>query len=394
MTEDLNGISNYKDWCIKGCVFSTVRIFDTTLRDGEQAPGIDLTVEQKVKIARRLADMGVDVIEAGFPASSEGEFIATKKILEEIGDMTEVIGLSRANKNDIDKTIQSGLGSIHVFIATSDIHLKYKLRMTREEVLDKIYENVRYAKDHGMVVEYSPEDATRTEEDFLLTAVKTAIDAGADRINIPDTVGTMQPFKFYDLIRKVVDVAGDKIISVHCHNDFGLATANSLAGLFAGARQVHVTVNGIGERAGNASLEEVVMGAKKLFGFNVNVKTWMLYETSKMISQMTGVPVPYFKAIVGDNAFGHEAGIHVHGVLENPSTYEPLTPEEVGNFRRIELGKHSGIHGLKKILDDQGIYLDDISLREVLAEIKSMADRGEKITSEDARRIALKYVTH
>ncbi|MCY0850414.1 MAG: isopropylmalate synthase [Sulfuracidifex metallicus] len=379
---------------MKGCVFSTVRIFDTTLRDGEQAPGIDLTVEQKVKIARRLADMGVDVIEAGFPASSEGEFIATKKILEEIGDMTEVIGLSRANKNDIDKTIQSGLGSIHVFIATSDIHLKYKLRMTREEVLDKIYENVRYAKDHGMVVEYSPEDATRTEEDFLLTAVKTAIDAGADRINIPDTVGTMQPFKFYDLIRKVVDVAGDKIISVHCHNDFGLATANSLAGLFAGARQVHVTVNGIGERAGNASLEEVVMGAKKLFGFNVNVKTWMLYETSKMISQMTGVPVPYFKAIVGDNAFGHEAGIHVHGVLENPSTYEPLTPEEVGNFRRIELGKHSGIHGLKKILDDQGIYLDDISLREVLAEIKSMADRGEKITSEDARRIALKYVTH
>jgi 2-isopropylmalate synthase len=351
-------------------------------------------VEQKVKIARRLADMGVDVIEAGFPASSEGEFIATKKILEEIGDMTEVIGLSRANKNDIDKTIQSGLGSIHVFIATSDIHLKYKLRMTREEVLDKIYENVRYAKDHGMVVEYSPEDATRTEEDFLLTAVKTAIDAGADRINIPDTVGTMQPFKFYDLIRKVVGVAGDKIISVHCHNDFGLATANSLAGLFAGARQVHVTVNGIGERAGNASLEEVVMGAKKLFGFNVNVKTWMLYETSKMISQMTGVPVPYFKAIVGDNAFGHEAGIHVHGVLENPSTYEPLTPEEVGNFRRIELGKHSGIHGLKKILDDQGIYLDDISLREVLAEIKSMADRGEKITSEDARRIALKYVTH
>ncbi|MUN29228.1 isopropylmalate synthase [Sulfuracidifex metallicus DSM 6482 = JCM 9184] len=379
---------------MKGCVFSTVRIFDTTLRDGEQAPGIDLTVEQKVKIARRLADMGVDVIEAGFPASSEGEFIATKKILEEIGDMTEVIGLSRANKNDIDKTIQSGLGSIHVFIATSDIHLKYKLRMTREEVLDKIYENVRYAKDHGMVVEYSPEDATRTEEDFLLTAVKTAIDAGADRINIPDTVGTMQPFKFYDLIRKIVGVAGDKIISVHCHNDFGLATANSLAGLFAGARQVHVTVNGIGERAGNASLEEVVMGAKKLFGFNVNVKTWMLYETSKMISQMTGVPVPYFKAIVGDNAFGHEAGIHVHGVLENPSTYEPLTPEEVGNFRRIELGKHSGIHGLKKILDDQGIYLDDISLREVLAEIKSMADRGEKITSEDARRIALKYVTH
>jgi len=381
-------------WCKKGCVFSTVRIFDTTLRDGEQAPGIDLTMEQKVKIAKRLSDMGVDAIEAGFPASSEGEFVATKKILEEIGDYTEVIGLSRANKNDIDRTIQSGLGSIHVFIATSDIHLKYKLRMTRQEVLDRIYENVRYAKDHGLVVEYSPEDATRTEEDFLLTAVKTAIDAGADRINIPDTVGTMQPFRFYDLIKKVVSVVGDKIVSVHCHNDFGLATANSLAGIYAGARQVHVTVNGIGERAGNASLEEVVMGAKKLFGFNVNVKTWMLYETSKMVSELTGVPVPYFKAIVGDNAFGHEAGIHVHGVLENPLTYEPLTPEEVGNFRRIELGKHSGIHGLKKILEDQGISLDDNSLREVLSEIKAMADKGEKITSDDARRIALKYVSH
>ncbi|WP_149528816.1 isopropylmalate synthase [Sulfuracidifex tepidarius] len=387
-------MNSRKHWCKKGCVFSTVRIFDTTLRDGEQAPGIDLTVEQKVKIAKRLSDMGVDVIEAGFPASSEGEFISTKKILEEVGDNTEVIGLSRANKNDIDKTIQSGLGSIHVFIATSDIHLKYKLRMSRQEVLDRIYDNVRYAKDHGLVVEYSPEDATRTDEDFLLTAVRTAIEAGADRINIPDTVGTMQPFKFYDLIKKVVSVAGDKVVSVHCHNDFGLATANSLAGVYAGARQVHVTVNGIGERAGNASLEEVVMGAKKLFGFDVNVKTWMLYETSKMVSELTGVPVPYFKAIVGDNAFGHEAGIHVHGVLENPSTYEPLTPEEVGNFRRIELGKHSGIHGLKKILEDQGISLDDNSLREVLSEIKAMADKGEKITSEDARRIALKYVAH
>ncbi len=338
--------------------------------------------------------MGVDVIEAGFPASSEGEFVSTKKILEEVGDYTEVIGLSRANKNDIDKTIQSGLGSIHLFIATSDIHLKYKLRMSRQEVLEKIYENVRYAKDHGLVVEYSPEDATRTDEDFLLTAVKTALEAGADRINVPDTVGTMHPFKFYDLIKKIVSISGDKVVSVHCHNDFGLATANSLAGIYAGARQVHVTVNGIGERAGNASLEEVVMGAKKLFGFNVNVKTWMLYETSKMVSELTGVPVPYFKAIVGDNAFGHEAGIHVHGVLENPSTYEPLTPEEVGNFRRIELGKHSGIHGLRKILEDQGISLDDNSLREVLSEIKAMADKGEKITSDDARRIALKYVTH
>jgi len=377
-----------------GCQFlvnsKKVRIFDTTLRDGEQAPGIDLIVEQKIRIAKQLTDLGVDVIEAGFPAASEGEFEATKKILDEVGDKVEVIGLSRANKQDIDKTIQTGIASIHVFIATSDIHLKYKLKMNREQVLDRIYESVRYAKDHGLIVEYSPEDATRTDHDFLLKAVSTAIEAGADRINIPDTVGTMHPFKFYDLIKDVVSVTKDKIVSVHCHNDFGLATANSIAGVMAGARQVHVTVNGIGERAGNASLEEVVMALKKLLGYEVNVKTYKLYETSKLVSELTGIPVPYFKAIVGENAFGHEAGIHVHGVIENPLTYEPISPEEVGNFRRLALGKHSGIHGLKKLLEDQGIYLDDIELREVLEEVKKLAETGHKVDVETAKEIAIK----
>ncbi|QIW23403.1 2-isopropylmalate synthase [Sulfolobus sp. S-194] len=377
-----------------GCQFSVnskkVRIFDTTLRDGEQAPGIDLTVEQKVTIARKLAELGVDVIEAGFPAAAEGEFIATKKILEEVGDQVEVIGLSRANKQDIDKTIDTGISSIHVFIATSDIHLKYKLKMTREQVLDKIYESVRYAKDHGLIVEYSPEDATRTDKDFLLKAVSTAIEAGADRINIPDTVGVMHPFKFYDLIKDIVSVTKDKIVSVHCHNDFGLATANSIAGVMAGARQVHVTINGIGERAGNASLEEVVMALKKLLGYEVNIKTYKLYETSRLVSELTGVPVPYFKAIVGENAFGHEAGIHVHGVIENPLTYEPISPEEVGNFRRLALGKHSGIHGLKKLLEEQGIYLDDQELREVLNEIKKLAENGQKVNVDVAKEIAIK----
>lgn len=377
-----------------GCLFfvnsKKVRIFDTTLRDGEQAPGIDLTMEQKVRIAKQLADLGVDVIEAGFPAASEGEFEATKKILDEVGDKVEVIGLSRAVKQDIDRTIDAGIASIHVFIATSDIHLKYKLKMTREQVLERIYESVRYAKDHGLIVEYSPEDATRTDEEFLLKAVKTAIEAGADRVNIPDTVGVMHPFKFYDLISKVVKVADGKIISVHCHNDFGLATANSIAGVMAGARQVHVTVNGIGERAGNASLEEVVMALKKLLGYEVGVKTYKLYETSRLVSELTGVPVPYFKAIVGENAFGHESGIHVHGVIENPLTYEPISPEEVGNFRRIALGKHSGIHGLKKLLSDQGIELTDDELREVLKEIKALAETGHKVTVDDAKAIAIK----
>ncbi|MCI2415565.1 MAG: homocitrate synthase family protein [Candidatus Aramenus sp.] len=362
------------------------------MRDGEQAPGIDLTVEQKVRIAKQLARLGVDVIEAGFPAASEGEFIATKKILEEVGDYTEVIGLARANKYDIDKAISAGLSSVHVFIATSDIHLKYKLKMTREEVLERIYDNVKYAKDHGLVVEYSPEDATRTDREFLLKAVRTAVEAGADRINIPDTVGVMEPFTFHDLIKDVVKAAGDRIVSVHCHNDFGLATANSLAGVRAGARQVHVTINGIGERAGNASLEEVVMGLKKLMGYDMNVKTWLLYETSRLVSELTGVPVPFFKAIVGENAFGHEAGIHVHGVVENPLTYEPISPEEVGNFRRIALGKHSGVHGLKKVLEDQGIHLDDEKLRLVLQEVKKMADNGQKVTPEDAKRIATKLL--
>ncbi|WP_373468894.1 isopropylmalate synthase [Acidianus infernus] len=380
------------EWC-KGCVFSNkVRILDTTLRDGEQAPGIDFTVEQKVRIANQLVKLGVDVIEAGFPASSEGDFIATKKILEEVGDKTEVIGLARANKNDIDKVIEAGLSSIHIFIATSEIHMKYKLKMTREEVLDRIYESVSYAKSHGLIVEFSPEDATRSDEDFLLTAIKTAIQAGADRINIPDTVGVMTPFTFYDLVKKVVNVVGDKIVSVHCHNDFGLATANSIAGVAAGARQVHVTVNGIGERAGNASLEEVVMALKKLMHYDLNIKTWLLYETSKLVSELSGIPIPYFKAIVGENAFGHEAGIHVHGVIENPATYEPISPEEVGNFRRLALGKHSGIHGLKKILEDQGIHLDDNKLRIVLMEIKKKAESGEKISAEDARNIAIKLL--
>ena len=265
--------------------------------------------------------------------------------------------------------------------------------MTREQVLDRIYESVRYAKDHGLIVEYSPEDATRTDEEFLLKAVRTAIEAGADRINIPDTVGVMHPFKFYDLISKVVKVAEGKIVSVHCHNDFGLATANSIAGVMAGARQVHVTVNGIGERAGNAALEEVVMALKKLLGYEVNVKTYKLYETSRLVSELTGVPVPYFKAIVGDNAFGHESGIHVHGVIENPLTYEPISPEEVGNFRRIALGKHSGIHGLKKLLEEQGIELSDDELRQVLKEIKALAETGHRVTVDDAKAIAIKILS-
>lgn len=341
-----------------------------------------------MKVAVRLRDMGVDVIEAGFPASCQPEFDATKKINETIGEEVEVTALSRMVKDDIDRTLDTGVKSIHLFIATSDIHLKYKLKITREQVEDRVYTMIRYAKDRGVTVEFSPEDATRTDRDFLLHVVRTAISAGADRINIPDTVGVMDPFRMRDLIADVVSVAKGRTVSVHCHNDFGLATANSIAGVMGGASQVHVTINGMGERAGNASLEEVVMALKKLGGFEVNVRTSMLYETSRMLSEMTGMMVPFFKPVVGDNAFGHEAGIHVHGVLENPETYEPMTPEEVGNFRRIAIGKHSGIHGLRMVLREGGVELPDDKLRIVLEKIKEMAGDGRRITPNDAIEIA------
>lgn len=365
-----------------------VRIFDTTLRDGEQAPGIDLTVEQKQEVARRLASLGVDVIEAGFPASSRAEFIATKKINEDIGESVEVIALSRCSRHDIDVTLDTGITSIHLFLATSDIHLKHKLKMTREEVLAKIAECIAYARSRGAMVEFSPEDATRSEPAFLRSAVETAVRAGAERINIPDTVGVMDPFRMYELITDVRQVAGDRVISVHCHNDFGMATANTIAGIRAGARQVHVTVNGIGERAGNTSLEEVVMATKKLLGMDTGVDTTLLYDTSRFVSEVTRVPVPFFKPVVGENAFGHEAGIHVHGVLENPRTYEPMTPEEVGNFRHIAFGKHSGIHGLRALFAERGISVTEEELRAILEKIKERAERGEKVTPEGIVAIA------
>lgn len=365
-----------------------VRIFDTTLRDGEQAPGIDLTVEQKQEVARRLALLGVDVIEAGFPASSRAEFIATKRINEELGESVEVTALSRCNRKDIDVTLDTGVSSIHLFLATSDIHLKHKLKMTREEVLTKIGECVSYTRSHGVRVEFSPEDSTRSELPFLKRAIETAVSAGAERINIPDTVGVMDPFRMYELVTNIRQVTGDKVVSVHCHNDFGMATANSIAGIRAGARQVHVTVNGIGERAGNTSLEEVVMATRKLLGMDTGVDTTRLYDTSRFVSQVTRVPVPFFKPVVGENAFGHEAGIHVHGVLENPYTYEPMTPEEVGNLRHIAFGKHSGLHGLRALFEEHGIRVTDSELKTILEEVKDKAEKGERVTPESVLAMA------
>ncbi len=363
-----------------------VRIFDTTLRDGEQTPGVSLSVEKKVAIARQLAKLGVDVIEAGFPASSEGDYRAVKAIARE-GLGPEICGLARSRKRDIDIALDADVDCIHIFIAASDIHLKYKLGISREEAIRRAVEAVEYAKEHGVIVEFSPEDATRADLKYLYKMVQAVVEAGADRIDIPDTVGVMTPTRMKYLIKYILPAARGRVVSVHCHNDFGLAVANSLAGIEAGAQQAHVTVNGIGERAGNASLEELVSALVFLYGVKTNINTKLLYETSRLVSKLTGIPVPPNKPIVGDNAFSHESGIHVHGVISNPFTYEPIRPEMVGQRRRIVLGKHSGKHSIEYALKTLGYPTDPEIVLEVLKRVKSYGDRGIKVTEEVFRKI-------
>ncbi|MHC1580216.1 2-isopropylmalate synthase [Methanopyrus sp.] len=363
-----------------------VRIFDTTLRDGEQTPGVSLTKEEKLTIARKLDEFGVDTIEAGFPVASEGEFEAVKAIAGE-GLDAEVCGLARCVRRDIDAAVEAGVDCVHVFIATSDIHLKHKLEMSREEALERAVEGVEYAKEHGVTVEFSAEDATRTDPDFLLEVYKATVEAGADRINVPDTVGVMTPPRMYRLVRRIVD-ALDVPVSVHCHDDFGLAVANSLAAVEAGAEQAHVTVNGIGERAGNASLEQFVMALKALYGLDLDVRTEMLVELSRLVERLTGVVVPPNAPIVGENAFAHESGIHSHGVIKCAETYEPIRPEDVGHRRRIVLGKHAGRHAIKKKLEELGIEVDEEQLREIVRRVKELGDKGKRVTEEDLEAIA------
>ncbi|NPA84502.1 MAG: 2-isopropylmalate synthase [Crenarchaeota archaeon] len=368
-----------------------VRIFDTTLRDGEQTPGISFTKEQKLAIARQLAKLGVASIEAGFPAVSKGEFEAVKEIAGE-GLGPEIVALARSNKHDIDRALDAGVDAIHVFIAASDIHLKYKLRMSREEALRRAVEAVEYAKSHGITVEFSPEDATRADLQYLYQMVKAVAEAGADRIDIPDTVGVMTPTRMKYLIKYILPAAQGKIVSVHCHNDFGLAVANSIAGIEAGAKQAHVTVNGIGERAGNAALEEVVAALEFLLNVRTGVNTKLLYETSVLVSEITGIPIPPNKPIVGANAFSHESGIHVHGVISNPFTYEPIRPEMVGQKRRIVLGKHSGRHGVEYALKTLGYPTEPDIVLKVLDEVKRLGDQGVRVDEDKLREIVEKIL--
>ncbi len=363
-----------------------VRIFDTTLRDGEQSPGVSITPEQKLQIAIKLDRLGVDAIEAGFPIVSHGEVQAIRNI-KKAGLNAEICGLARTLSSDIDLVINCDLSYVHTFIATSDIHMQYKLKMAPEEVIQKAVNAVEYAKSHGLQVEFSAEDATRSDLTFLTKVFRAVGEAGADRIDIPDTVGYATP----EFISNLVGMIKEQIsvpISLHCHNDFGLAVANSIAGINAGATCAHVTVNGLGERAGNASLEEFVMALQCLYKKEHNINTKLLYETSKSVSNIMGIAVQANKAIIGENAFGHESGIHTHGILNNPLTYEPIDPEMVGRKRWLQAGKHAGAHGIRAMLEDFGIECTDEQLHKIVEKQKNLADKGKSISTAELLSIA------
>ncbi len=358
-----------------------IRIFDTTLRDGEQTPGVSLTAEDKMEIARQLNQLGVDVIEAGFPSSSEGE----RKIVKDIakaGLNSEICALSRCTKADIDAAINCEVDVIHVFIPTSPVQMKYAVNLTPEQVLSSAVESIEYVKKHGFKCEFSPMDATRSEMRFLKQICQAAQKAGMDSLNVPDTVGIMIPktnFKLIEELKTVVTVP----ISTHCHDDFGMAVANSLAAVEAGAAQVHVAVNGLGERAGNASLEEVVMALHMLYKFKTGVNTRLLYSTSRMVASITGITVQANKAIVGENAFAHESGIHTRGVTEKPLTFEPIKPELVGRRRKLVAGKLAGTRGIKAELEEIGIHPTEEQLKEIVQRVKELGDKGKMVTDAD-----------
>ncbi len=338
-------------------------------------------------IALKLQELGVDSIEAGFPIVSDGEFRAVKMIAREVTD-SEVIVLARARREDIGRAIDADVKAVHTFIATSEIHMKYKLRMSGDEVIEAAVDAVEYAKAHGLTVEFSAEDATRSRPEFLVKVFQSVVDAGADRLDIADTVGVMWPSKMAWLVRYVrSNVRGNYILSVHCHDDFGMAVANSVAAVEAGAEQVHGTINGVGERAGNAALEEVAAAVKFLLGFETRIRFEKIKEASDLVSKLFGIPVPPNKAIVGINAFSHESGIHVHGIINNPLTYEPISPELVGMRRRIVVGKHSGKHAVEHILRSMGIEPTRDVVDAVLARVKELGDMGVRITENDLRLI-------
>ncbi|TMB81237.1 MAG: 2-isopropylmalate synthase [Chloroflexi bacterium] len=371
-----------------------IRIFDTTLRDGEQSPGATMTTEEKIQVAEQLVRLNVDIIEAGFPAASPGDLIAVREIARRTRGVA-IAGLARANTGDIDAAWEgireADRPVIHVFIATSEIHLKHKLKLNKEEALHQVKRMVAYARNLSPTVEFSAEDATRSEWDYLCRVCEAAIGAGATTINIPDTVGYTLPHEYETLfryLRERVPGIDDVVMSAHCHNDLGMGTANTLAAIKAGARQVEVTVNGLGERAGNTAMEEVVMALRTrpdAFGnISTRINTQEFLPTSQLVSQLTGIPVQPNKAVVGANAFSHEAGIHQDGMLKNRMTYEIMTPQSVGwTDTKLVLGKHSGRHGLDARLRQLGLKLNAEDLKEAYRRFVSMADRKKYITDAD-----------
>jgi D-citramalate synthase len=346
-----------------------------------------LTSDKKVLIAKRLDDLGVDIIEAGFAAASEGEMEAIKMIAKE-NLSAEICSFARGVKSDIDAALKCDVDSIFLVIPASDTHIKYKLRKTREEVLRLTEECVEYAKDHGLIVEFGPEDATRSDMNFLKEIIRTSLLAGADRVTPPDTVGILTPEKSYEFFLELKRSFPNVPFGVHCHDDFGLAVANTLAALRAGVEEAHVTVNGLGERAGNAALEEVIVALKLQYNVKTSIKTELLYDTSLLVSRLTGVPVQPNKAIVGENAFVHESGIHTHAILVEPSTYESIPPEIVGRTRRLVAGKHAGSHGIKAALEEMGLHPTEDQLREIFRRVKEIGDKGKRITDADLKAIA------
>jgi 2-isopropylmalate synthase len=371
----------------------TVRIFDTTLRDGEQSPGFSMNVEEKLRLARQLEQLGVDVIEAGFPIASRGDLEAVRAVAREMRGC-RVAALARAKPEDVDAALEAlepaRQPRLHVFLATSDLHLRYKLRCTREEALEAIRSMVRYGRQRCPEVEFSAEDASRSDVEFLCEALAAAAAAGATILNIPDTVGYAVPEEYANLFLRVRERLGDApgvTLSAHCHNDLGQAVANSLAAIRAGARQVECTINGIGERAGNASLEEIAVALavrQASFGVRTNVQLEKIYATSRLLSAITGVAVPPNKAVVGANAFAHEAGIHQDGIIKNPLTYEIISPEAVGvPSRQLVLGKHSGRNALQLRLRELGYDTTKEELAECYRQAMALADQTKQVRDRD-----------
>lgn len=379
-----------------------VYIFDTTLRDGEQSPGATMNLDEKIRMARQLETLGVDIIEAGFPIASQGDFESVRAIAAAVKDV-QIAGLCRSVQKDIDRCWEAVKGAanprIHTFLATSPIHMKYKLNKSSEQVLEMTEAAVKHAAKYTSNVEFSAEDASRSDWDFLVKVSETAISAGATTVNIPDTVGYTQPHEYYALIKYLIENVKNSdraIFSVHCHNDLGLAVANTLAALRAGARQAEVTVSGIGERAGNAALEEVVMGIntrQDQYAVETGIATEQLYPSCRRLSQIIGQPIPSYKPIVGPNAFAHESGVHQDGVIKNRLTYEIMTPESIGRTGTdIVIGKHSGSHAIKRKVEELGYALDDEQVAVLFEAVKDLADKKEQVYDEDVEALILEKV--